>query len=149
MTPRPHRKMFGLKLAPAILITSLIAAVFAGCITTIVSPKGPEFAIPADSLRKSLGALMACEDSNLTGTEVVTNGKPNAVLELDIINGRNIPADDRPGKALAKAVASVLKKALKDKNEYDTYKVLFVAVKSSGSATTRSWKGFTFKTTEL
>jgi hypothetical protein len=41
------------------------------------------------------------------------------------------------------------KKSLKDQNQYNTYKVLFVKKQTDGGMTQRSWRGKVFKSGEL
>lgn len=123
--------------------------VFLACTSTITKTKSPVFASPIDSLQARLNGLIACEHINLLGKEVTTNGKPSTQLEIDILNGKDIPEDDDRMKILAHSLAFKVKEALKDKNEYDNYTVLFVKVESSSSVTKRSWKGNTFKSAEL
>ena len=127
----------------------VILFLFVACTTRITKIKNPVFATPIDSLQTGLNALVVSEHINIDGKEITTNGKPSSELEIDIINGRNIPGDTTGRKALAHSLAVELKNALKDKNEYDNYTVLFVKVVSSGAMTKRSWIGQEFKSGEL
>jgi hypothetical protein len=119
------------------------------CTTTITRTKNPVFAAPIDSLQARLNGLMIFKHINLDGKEVTTNGKRSTQLEIDVLGGKDVPEDNGRMKTLAHSLAVEVKEALKDKNEYDNYTVLFVKVDSSSSVTTRSWKGDTFKSAEL
>lgn len=128
-----------------ILLILLITA----CTTTITKTKDPVFNSSTDSLGVSLAKLVVCEDINLDGKEITVNGKINSALEIDVINGRGIPKDEDQMMALGKKIATTIKDALKDKAEYQTYKVLFVTKTVSSGITQRTWTGKEFKTEEL
>jgi hypothetical protein len=130
-------------------ICLLLTLLFIGCTTTITKSKNPLFIPGTDSIQSQLARLVSCENINLDGKETTTNGKRNTELEVDILNGQHIPADDIQMKALGKSIAVVLKQALQDKNEYDTYKVLFVTREKSGGIIKRNWRGDVFKSEEL
>jgi len=132
----------------ATICLMLLFLLFA-CTTTVTRTKNPVFAAPVDSLQIRLNELVVCEHINLDGQEVVTNGKRSAQIEIDVLNGKDIPEDQDHIKILAHSVAVAVKEALKDKNEYDSYTVLFVKETPSSSVTTRTWKGKTFKSQEL
>jgi hypothetical protein len=51
--------------------------------------------------------------------------------------------------SLGKLIASDLKKSLKNPNQYNTYKVLFVKKQTDGGVTQRTWRGNVFKAGEL
>jgi hypothetical protein len=130
----------------AILIT---AAIIAGCTMTTTKTKAPVFSITTEQLQKDLNKLVSCENVNLDGKETNTNGQISSELEVDIINGKGIPADDDQMISLGRSIASDLKKSLKDPNQYSSYKVLFVKKQTDGSMTQRSWRGKVFKSEEL
>jgi hypothetical protein len=122
--------------------------VAAACTTTVTRRKQPVFAESVDSLAARLNQLVTCQHFNADGSEVTTNGKKKTELELDVINGKDIPEGDLK-MALARKLGVELKKALKDTGEYDEYKILFMKVKVSGGLTSRSWEGKVFKSSEL
>ena len=59
-------------------------------------------------------------------------------LEIDIINGQNISADENQMIDLGKQIAKEIKQSLQDKNEYGTYKVLFITKKENDGVTQRT-----------
>src|ERR1051326_7082401 len=99
------------------LSTFFIITFIGGCTMTTTKTKPPVFGIPTEQLQKDLNQLVSCEDVNLDGKEVKTNGKIDSELEIDIVNGQNIPADDDQMISLGKSIASELKKSLKDQNQ--------------------------------
>jgi hypothetical protein len=119
------------------------------CTMTVTKTKNPIFLVGMDSIRIDMNKILAFEHIGLVGRETDKNGKLSSELEVDIINGKNIPGDDSAMRILGNSIASDLKKALKDKNEYDTYKVLFVIQEMANGTTKRSWKGDVFKSEEL
>lgn len=123
--------------------------VFAACTTTITRTKNPEFLISMDSLGGQLSELVASQHVNLDGRQITTNGKDSSVLEVDVINGRGIPADDDHMKTLGRSIAADVHSALKDKNQFKAFLVLFVKVDTSSAVTKKSWEGFSYPTTEF
>lgn len=93
--------------------------------------------------------IVSCEGINLGGKEISTNGKVSSELEIDITNGQNIPTDENQMNDLGKQIALVVKQALQDKSQYNTYKVLFVTKREDAGVTQRTWKGKIFKSEEL
>lgn len=130
-------------------ICVLLTLMLLSCTTTVTRTKKPVFAAPMDSLQTGLNRLIACEHITLEGEEVSTNGKPSTRLQIEILNGKDIPENGDRLKALAHSLAAGVKDALKDKNEYGNYTVMFVKVESSGSVTKRNWKGVTFRSGDL
>jgi hypothetical protein len=130
------------------LLVSAIA-VLTACTTTIRRPKDPIFTKSTDSMKVELGTLFSCENLRVGGGEITTNGATSSELEIDVINGTRFPEAGDQQNALAKAIASYIKRALKDNTEYDTYKVLFVTETTQSGASVRKWKGQVFKSKEL
>ena len=87
--------------------------------------------------------------TDLDGKEITSNEKVSSELEIDITNGQNIPTDEKQMNDLGKQIAVVVKQALQDKSEYNTYNVLFVTKKEDAGVTQRTWKGKVFKSEEL
>ena len=127
----------------------VLLLLFAACTTTITKTKNPEFGIPMDSLAGQINGLVTSQHVNLDGKQITTNGKDSSALEVDIINGRDIPQDDDHMKALGRSIAVDVHNALKDKNEYRAFLVLFVKVDSGSAVTKRSWSGFAYPAVEL
>ncbi len=128
---------------------TLVTLLIISCTTTTTTTKNPVFSTPMDSLQAGLNKLVSSEGINLDGKEINTNGKVSSELEIDITNGKNIPADENQMNALGKQIAIEIKGALQDKTEYETYKVLFITKTENAAVTSRSWKGKVFKSEEL
>jgi hypothetical protein len=127
-----------------------LLAMVAACTFTTSRSKPPVFAGSTDTLAARLNVLVTCKKFSVDGTEITSNGKPSSMLEIDVINGKNIPdGTGDPMVALAKSIGSEVKKALKDTGEYDEYKVLFVTLTETSTTTRREYKGKTFKSAEL
>ena len=97
--------------------------------------------------KKSLALLL--EHINLDGEDINTNGKDSSELEIDVINGKDIPKDHDSLKTFGRPIALLIKNALKDRKEYDRFSVYFVVVKSSGIATERTWTGYIYPSVDL
>ena len=132
-----------------ILLGLIIINFLAGCTTSIVKPKKIEYdsntTIAEDSLRK----LVTCENVDINGKETSRNGKVSAEVQIRIINGKNLPADEMELKGLGKAIASLFKHFITNSNEFDSYQVLFVDQKVNGGATESDYKGWSYKASEL
>jgi hypothetical protein len=121
----------------------------AACTFTTTRTKDPDFKVDLNIVQDSLKTLVTCEHINLNGTEMKTDGKISSDLEIKIINGIHIPGDDAKLKDLGKAIASQLKRELKNKNDFTTYKVLFVTKQTDGAVTKSSYRGVIYKSEEL
>jgi hypothetical protein len=126
-----------------------LLTLLAACTFTTKRIKDPQLATSADSLSRSIGQYVSCEHINLDGKEITSNGKTTSELEIDIINGKNVPTDTARMRSVGRSIASIVRSGLQDVNEYDHYKVLFVKVESSGIETKRTWTGMSYKADEL
>jgi hypothetical protein len=100
-------------------------------------------------LEAKLDSLITCERVEIKGRDIKTNGVVSSVLEIDVLNGANVPNDYTQMNTLAKMIASFFKKILMDPNEYDTYKVFFITVKTNSGITQKNWNVKSFKSAEL
>jgi hypothetical protein len=126
-----------------------LLALLLGCTTTITKTKPPVFALATDSIAADLNALISCEHINIDGKDIVTNGADSSVLVVEIINGKNVPGNQNDMARLAHYIASAVKGALRDKDEYSSVAVLFVRRETDGAVTKRSWTGKVFASAEL
>jgi hypothetical protein len=127
----------------------LFTAFLSGCTFTTTQPKEPVFTTGKDSILKQLNNTVRCENFNVYGSAIVSNGNKSSQLEIDVINGKNIPGNDTTMIRVAKQLALLVKQYLKDKNEYDTYKVLFIKQSFEHGITKRSWRGQSFTNKDL
>lgn len=132
-------------------ISFFLAATFfiSGCSFTVTRSKPPAFRISTDSMAIKVDSLVTCEHISVDGSEKTTGGKTSSEVEIEIINGKNIPTGDTSLRALGKSIAFRIKQELKDSVEYNTFKVLFVTLQTSGNTTTRNYKGWLYKSVEL
>jgi len=138
-----------LKTYSTLAVIVFISIIFIKCTTTVSKTKDPTFNVEVKTIQSDLKKIVTCENINLSGKEITSDGKVNSELEISITNGKNIPTDDLELKALGKQIASDIKKSLKDSNEYNKYTVLFVTVTTDSGVTKRHWKGNDFKSEEL
>lgn len=122
---------------------------FAACTTTVTKTKNPVFSVPMASLARQLDSLVPGGHKNLIGRSITTNGKDSSILEVDIINGRNLPTADAQKKELGRSIAIGIRNELKDKNEYKAFSVVFVKVDSGTIVTKKTWNGFTYHAADL
>ena len=130
--------------------TMLVCAIFlVNCTFTTTRTKNPVFKITTDQLQRDLNHLVSCENMDVDGREISTNGKTKSELEIDIVNGRDIPGNQNEMISLGKSIASDLKKSLKDQGEYGTYKVRFVTKETNDGITRTNWNEIAFQAEEL
>jgi hypothetical protein len=127
----------------------IVIIISSGCTTSVTRAKNPVFAVENSVIQQNLLEVVTCQHINLDGKEVTTNGTKKTAIEIDVTNGKEIPEDQYKMTELGKKIATIIKKALKDQNEYEQYTVLFIEEKSSNGITSRKWKGHDFKTTDL
>jgi hypothetical protein len=141
--------MPGISNKTSLACSLLFAAALTACTTTIKKRKDPVFAVPTDSLVAGLNSIVTCQHFNLDGEDISVNGKDSSELEIDVINGKDIPNDNDSMKVLGQPIAALLKNALKDKGEYDRFSVYFVKVDSGSVVTKRSWVGHKYPAASL
>ncbi|MEO7047635.1 MAG: hypothetical protein ABI091_20215 [Ferruginibacter sp.] len=141
--------MIFFKMTKIVSFLSLITFSMVSCTMTSTKTKNPVFSKSTDSLQADLNRIVSCERINLDGKEISNNGRLSSVLEIDITNGQNTPTSESQMEELEKQIALLVKQALKDKDEYNSYKVLFVTTKEDADLTQRTWKGKVFKSEEL
>jgi hypothetical protein len=142
-------KMIFSKMTKIVSFVTLIIFSIVSCTMTSTKTKNPLFSKSTDSLQADLNKIVSCEGINLDGKEISNNGRLSSELEIDITNGQNTPTSESKMDELEKRIAVLVKEALKDKDEYNSYKVLFVTKKDDGGVTQRTWKGKVFKSDEL
>jgi hypothetical protein len=119
-----------------------------GCTITTTKTKNPVFT-DIQRVQNELGSLVKAANINLNGKEITANNQTTTELEVAITNGANIPTGYDERRSLGKSIATSIKHNLKDPNEFDKYKVLFVTRVESGAVTKRNWVGDVFSSTEL
>lgn len=105
--------------------------------------------ISTDSLNQHLGNLVKCQNINISGEEINTNGKVSSVLEIEILNPAAVPSTDEGLKALGRKIALQLKLALTDQKEYDNFKVIFTHQTSKAGVSASVSNSFEFNRKEL
>jgi hypothetical protein len=130
------------------LLLVFFAIVLAGCTVTTTKTKDPVFT-DMNKFQQELSGVVTAEDVNFSGKEVTTNKKASSELEVSITNGQNIPTNEDERRALAKSIARIIKRNLKDQNEFSIYMVLFVIKVESGGVAKRNWIGNIFTSKEL
>lgn len=131
-----------------LIILYLTALFLASCTMTNTKTKDPVFNDMAKTLNE-LTKVVTAEAINLNGKEITTNKKVTSELEINITNGQNMPTTEDERKALGKSIATLIKSNLKDKNEFDTFQILFITKVENGGVTKRNWVGNVFNSSEL
>jgi hypothetical protein len=124
------------------------AVLTAACNFTMTVPKPPVYAESMDSLRAQVRGLVSCEHFDVAGSETTTNGKKRTELKIDIVNGQDVPQGNSMW-VLGRSVASILKRALKDTAEYETYRVGFTREEKSGMSFSSQSEFRTFLSKDL
>ena len=126
-----------------------LLASFSSCTFTVTKPKPPEYAVNTDSLGKALDSLVSAVHINVNGKEIKKGDQTSSELDIEVINGRNIPDNDEKLRELGRTIGARFKNALKDPNQFDRYSVLFVILSTEKGVPSRTWKGNIFKSGEL
>ncbi len=133
-----------------VIITLPVLLLFAACTTTVTYQKDPVFSEPKDSLRLHLWNLVGTDSINASGKEISINGFTTSQFELQVINSKKIPENDDEMKMLARSIAVEIRNALKDKNEYQKYAIIFAKVEyKSEHYISRTIRGQSFTVKEL
>lgn len=119
------------------------------CTFTTTSKKNPVFIKDLSTIQTEFKQVVRCETINLNGKETKSNNKSSSVLEIRIINGDDIPANDLQIKELAKKIGSFFKGSLKDVNEYNSYRILFVTQTTGNGASKSEYIGHEFNSKDL
>ena len=122
---------------------------FNSCTSTVTKTKDPNFNTEISVIQNDLNKIITSEKVNISGKEITANENNSSELEVSILNGKDIPADEYQMKALGRSIATIIKKALKNQNQYDLIVVLFVIESNKGDIKKREWKGFEYKPNEL
>ena len=126
------------------IMISLLACQF-----TNTRVKDPAFSRDVKSLSKDIHNVVTTQSVNVNGEEIVTNGKSKSVLTISLINPQNIPADTAGSDRILRHVASIIKYALSDTNEYMNYNVYFVNSSTKYHVTNTTSDGNSYKSEEI
>ena len=121
---------------------------WSGCTITTTKTRNPVF-ISQEKLESELMSIVTSDNVNLNGQEITKNKKTTSELEISVTNGKNIPSNEDEMKSLGKSIATCVKRNLKDANQFNTYKVLFVTSMEKNGITKRTWTGNVFSSEEL
>ncbi|HEY0356449.1 MAG TPA: hypothetical protein VGC29_09605 [Flavisolibacter sp.] len=129
-------------------LAAISIALLTGCTFTTTKPKDPVFK-DATAVKKELVYLVDAEAINLNGKEVTSNKETKTEVEINIINGRNIPHNDEEKRVLGKSIAYSVKRNLQNPADFQTYIVRFTTENKNGPVTNSSWKSMAFDGSEL
>lgn len=130
------------------------AILLASCTITNSKPKDPEF-VDINRVHNELSSLVDAENIDLNGAEVRTkkmltlDKALTSELDVRIRNGKNIPEKAADKKALGKAVAKLVRRNLKDSNQFDIYRILFVTEVVDGNVIKRFSVDYAFSSSDL
>ncbi|HTR31738.1 MAG TPA: hypothetical protein VMH27_20840 [Puia sp.] len=133
----------------SIAFACFLLALPTACKFTARRFKSPQFNSSTDDLSRELNHIVSCQHIHIDGNEVTANGEATSELEIDIINGRNVSTDTAKMQSMGNSIASIVRSALQDVNEYDTYQVRFVKVDSTEIGTKRQWTGIRYAAADL
>ena len=133
----------------AFFICICIMISFLACQYTTTRMKDPTFSRDAKSLSKDINNVILTQSINVNGEEIITNGKSRSELTISLINPKNIPADTSGRMMILGHVASIIKYALSDTNEYMIYNVYFVNRSTKDHVTNTTSIGDSYKSEEI
>ena len=80
--------------------------------------------------------ILPDEQLNFTGYSVTSGNKTTSELEIRITNAERLPQNKDELRSISIKISQAFKLALKDKKQYQTYKVKFVTRKDQGRTAT-------------
>jgi len=135
------------------LLSFLIVLLLTQCKYTTTSQKQAILNIPSDSLSYQLGRIIVCKHIDITGKDIKAGGQISTELDISMINSKDLPSDRNNQNELAKKIATIIKNALQNKNDFDSYKVFFITETKSenamGTITKKNYISFDFKKVEI
>lgn len=102
-----------------------------------------------DSISKDINTIIFTPETNINGKQISSNGKTITEMTINLINSNDLPADASEQSLLGRYIATLLKNALKDRNEFTDYKVLFTRKAADGSITMSNYTGYSYKSSAL
>ena len=126
-----------------VLIFSILVA---SC--TYTKPKNPIFN-DIDKFKYNFGNLIKAEKVNINGKEITKGKVSTSELEINIINGKNLPTTEDERKSLSKSLAKAVKNYLKDSNQFETYQVKYGKKSEGAGVSIERYISDSFKSSEL
>lgn len=141
-------KLLQFRVTKQFLLLVILLSLFS-CTFTTIKPKEPHFIADPGSISADIGRLIAAEQVGFTGSELKTNGQATSELSVTLVNAKNPPKDQDQYGELGEQIAQLLKHSLKDPNEYDTYKVIFLIEQTKGAVTKSRSAEFSYPSAKL
>jgi len=95
----------------------------------------PELKVRADDIANSLRDPYNFEDVQITANKTFGTSGNHDKLIIRLINGQNIPLDYKADIPLAQKLLKKILPMVRDTDVYDSYEVVFVSSKTTGSDT--------------
>jgi hypothetical protein len=124
-----------------ITLTAVFSILLFRCTLTTTNTKAAVFRTSNDSIARDINSIILTQEVNLHGEEITTNKKVRSVLTVNLINPQALPNDTTERNKIGEHVAELLKHLLKNQNEFDSYKVLFVNRAIDGAVTKSTYTG--------
>jgi hypothetical protein len=131
----------------SLVLTFLLLAL--SCTFTSIKPNTPDFITDQKTIATDIKRLIDPQEISLSGSDLKTQGQSTSELAITLINAENPPKVQDQFSHLAKEIAQLLKRSLKNENQYDRYKIIFLFEKTSGIVTKSKSAEFYFKSSEL
>jgi len=129
-----------------VFVTSILLY---SCTYTSTSTNTNKVATETSALSQKIKTMVDYQDISYQTEKKNTNGVKTSAMVVNIINAKNIPETDDSLKLLGKKIATELKLAAKNSNEYNTYRVVFISKEQNGIITKTMNAGYTFKNGDL
>jgi hypothetical protein len=109
----------------------------------------PELNANQKVIADSINSRYGFENIEITGKKMSGSGGNHTNVTVKFINGKNIPTDEATQTTIAKELAQLIKKALKNPNEFESYTILFVTKTVDGAYASEKYTGHEFKSSEI
>jgi hypothetical protein len=120
--------------------------IICSCKTTVNKPLAAEFN-DLGKFQDEFSTLVVAEGINLEGSAIEADDKTSTEINLTITNGKDLPTDPEAQKSVGRTLAATVKKHLKNKEQFEIYKVRFQQHLEDPSKV--NWIQNIFKSTEL
>ena len=135
------------KLTLSLLILFFSVTYLTACTST--QTYMPELNTNQKVIADSINSRYGFENIEMTGKKMSGSGGNHTSVTVKFINGKNIPTDEATQTTIAKELAQLIKKALKNPNEFESYTILFVTKTVDGASTSEKYTGHEFKSDEI
>jgi hypothetical protein len=127
----------------------LFSILVVGCTHTLTKPIDPAVFGDVDKFEYEFLNLIQAEGINFSVIEVTKGENTTLEVEINIVNGINIPTNADKRRTLSQSLANVVKNNLREPNQFEIYRVTYRNRSESAAGFVESRKSDFLKSSEL